>query len=372
MIKSTATDKGGLAEETLAAHFREAGFYALRGLPFRHDDEDYTDVDVWLYERGAGAERRRFIVDAKNKARPKLVERLLWTSGARDALGVDGAYVASSGIRDATRRLANRLRITVVDLQTLRTKDSKASASSNRLSREELGKLVGEADRHRDSKKWREHMHDTLAALLSSFGGSGANVALRSASYFADQVLTASSTSPSRQLATRLFYLSVSAAAVGLDYVASQTAYQSEDKQQRDVEDAVRYGSDHTETKRRLDLALQVTRQYLPNGPALTNQLREKIASDSEAVPADVIAEVALKMTHAGTLFNAARDLEMAAYLRGVPPFGSLSAEARSFCGAVMDFFDLDRGQLAAMLGPLSMPVDSTGGAVSADASSES
>ena len=40
MIKTVATDKGGRAEEGLAAHFRNMGFFALRGLPFRHDEED--------------------------------------------------------------------------------------------------------------------------------------------------------------------------------------------------------------------------------------------------------------------------------------------------------------------------------------------
>ena len=150
MIKRPGTDKGGMTEEKLAAHFRDAGFFAARGVPFRHDDEDVTDVDVWLYERGAGTERRRFIVDAKNKARPRFVERLFWTSGARDALGIDGAYVASSGIRDATRRLAKRLYITVIELQSLAVEES---ALSLRLTREELGILVAEADRQRDSKK---------------------------------------------------------------------------------------------------------------------------------------------------------------------------------------------------------------------------
>ena len=347
MIKTVATDKGGRAEEGLAAHFRSMGFFALRGLPFRHDEEDITDVDVWLYERGAGAERRRFIVDSKNKAKPKLVERLFWTSGARDALGIDGAYVASAGIREATRRLAKRLRISVVDLQTVAIDES---AVTHRLAREELGKLVGEADRHRDSKKWRTHLHDTLAALLTSFGGSSANVALRSAGYFADQVLTTTPASPTCQLATRAFYLSVSAAAVGLDYVVAQAAYQSADRQQQEVEDTVRYGSDYAETKRRLDLALQVVRQYLPNGAAQANQLREKIASDTEGFQADVIAEVALKMGRTGSLFDAAKDLEMAAHLRRLPAYSSLSTEARSICGAVMDFFELDRAQLAAML----------------------
>lgn len=356
MIKRFETDKGGLTEEALAAHFRHAGFFAIRGLPFRHDDEDFTDVDVWLYERGAGTERRRFMVDAKNKARPKLVERLFWTSGARDALGIDGAYVASSGIRDATRRLAKRLGITLVDLQSLSIDKGDVS---KRITREELGKLVGEADRHRDSKKWRAHIHDTLAALLTSFGGSGANVALRSASYFAEQVQTATSASVTQQLATRLFYLSVAAAAVGIDYAVSQSAYQTPDRQQQEIEDTVRFGSDHMETKRRLDYALEITRQYLPNGVAQANQLREKITSAEEEVRADVIAEVALKMGHTGTLFNAAKDLEMAAYLRQLPAFSSLSNDARSFAGTVMDFLDFDREQLGSMLGSTSPAADS-------------
>lgn len=347
MIKTVATDKGGPAEEGLAAHFRNMGFFALRGLPFRHDEEDITDVDVWLYERGAGAERRRFIVDSKNKARPKLVERIFWTYGARDALGIDGAYVASAGIREATRRLARRLRISIVDLQTVVIDESTVT---HRLTREELGKLIGEADRNRDSKKWRTHLHDTLAALLSSFGGSSANVALRSAGYFADQVLTAAPGSPTCQLAARGFYLSVAAAAIGLDYVVAQAAYLSADRLQLEVEDTVRYGSDHAETKRRLDLSLQVVRQYLPNGAAQANQLREKIASDTEDFQADVIAEVALKMGRTGSLFDAARDLEMAAHLRHFPAYSSLSTEARSICGAVMDFFELDRAQLAELL----------------------
>jgi hypothetical protein len=352
VTKEQRTDKGGLIEEALAAHFRKAGFFALRGVPFRHDEEDFTDVDVWLYERGAGGERRRFIVDAKNKARPKLVERLLWTSGARDALAVDGAYVASSNIREATRRLAKRLRITVVDLQMVEVDEA---AFGLRLTREELAKMVGDADKHRDSKKWRGHINDTLAALLTSFGGSGANVALRSASYFADQLMQLAPESALRPLATRLFYLSVAAAAVGLDHVAAQTAYQATEVQQREVEDIVRYGTDYLETKRRLKLALEVVRQYLPNGAVHAGQIREKITSDTEAVLADVIAEITLRMGPTGGLFKAAIELEAAAYARYLPAFGLLATEVRAFCGVVMDFFDIDREQLAGALASTSV-----------------
>ena len=119
MVKASFTDKGGSAEEALAQYFRAAGFIAIRGLPFRHDGDDITDVDVWLYERGIGLERRRFIVDAKYKARPKIAERLLWTAGLRDALEVDGGFVAATGVRDTTRRLARRIGITIIDFQAL-------------------------------------------------------------------------------------------------------------------------------------------------------------------------------------------------------------------------------------------------------------
>lgn len=359
MSKPVGTDKGGIAEEALAAHFRRVGFFALRGLPFRHDGEDVTDVDVWLYEFGAGEERRRFIVDAKNKAKPKLVGRLFWTAGARDALRVDGAYVASSSIRDATRRLARRLNLDIVDLQLIPLDDP---AILQRLTREELGKLVADADRTREGKKWRNNINDTLAAVLSSFGGGSANTALRSAGFFADQAVATSPGSPLQQLACRLFYLSVATAAVGYDYVVADAAYQAPDRHRQEVEDIIRYGADYSETKRQLHVAEQLVRQYLRDGSVLANQLHEKIATDNEAFPADVIAEVVMKMSPTGELVTAAKDLELAAHLRELPAYSSLNAEARSICAAVMDFLDFDRADVAQALDAGARPAKASGG----------
>jgi hypothetical protein len=347
MSKNIGADKGGIAEEALAAHFRHAGFFALRGLPFRHDGEDVTDVDVWLYEFGSGEERRRFIVDSKNKVKPKLVERLFWTAGARDALRVDGAYVASSSIRDATRRLARRLNLDVVDLQLIALEDP---ALLQRLTREELGKLVADADRTREGKKWRNNINDSMAAVLSSFGGGSANTALRSAGFFAEQAMATSPGCSLQQLACRLFYLSVAMAAVGYDHVVANAAYQVPDRQREEVEDIVRYGADYVETKRQLQVAEQLVRQYLTDGSVLANQLHEKIARENEEFPADVIAEVVMKMSPAGELFTAAKDLEMAAHMRVLPAYASLTPETRSICGAVMDFVRFDRVDVAEAL----------------------
>jgi hypothetical protein len=99
MVKKSAPGKGPAAEEALANYFRAAGFFAVRGLPFRHEGEDLTDVDVWLYERGSGLGRRRFIVDSKNRKSPKVVERLFWIGGLQRAIGLDGGFVATTAAR---------------------------------------------------------------------------------------------------------------------------------------------------------------------------------------------------------------------------------------------------------------------------------
>jgi hypothetical protein len=140
---TSETGKGEIAEEALAEYFRAAGFFAVRGIPFRHEGADLTDLDVWLYERGAGVSRRRFIVDSKNKKTPKVVERIFWTSGLRDALELDGAFVASTGPREETQKIARRVGVTLIDIQALsRGAGTEALLSPNRLHKEDIDRLL--------------------------------------------------------------------------------------------------------------------------------------------------------------------------------------------------------------------------------------
>ena len=107
--------KGWDLEELLRAYFLRAGFYAVRGVPLRISGEDLTDVDIWLYERPTGSSRRRQIVDAKSKNRPKAIERFLWTKGLKELLGVDGAYVATTNSRSMLRPISRKLGISLLD-----------------------------------------------------------------------------------------------------------------------------------------------------------------------------------------------------------------------------------------------------------------
>lgn len=88
--------KGYELEEILRLYFLQSGLFAVRSVPIVVRGEELTDIDLWLYERPSGSMRRRLLVDAKLKAKPKAAERLLWAKGAQRSLGLDGAYVARS------------------------------------------------------------------------------------------------------------------------------------------------------------------------------------------------------------------------------------------------------------------------------------
>lgn len=115
MTEPRAGSKGPELEEALKAYFWRAGYFVVRGVPYRVGDDDVTDIDLWLYERPAALTRRRLIVDAKNKQRPKASERIIWCRGLQDALNVDGVIVATTDQRESARRLAQTVGVTLLD-----------------------------------------------------------------------------------------------------------------------------------------------------------------------------------------------------------------------------------------------------------------
>src|SRR5580704_15754549 len=115
MAQGGKGEKGYRLEELLRAYFLKAGFFVVRGVPFQHDGDDLTDIDLWLYEQPTGSSRRRQIVDAKSKTKPKAVERLLWTRGLMQLLDVDGAYVATTDSRPMLRTISRKLGVAVLD-----------------------------------------------------------------------------------------------------------------------------------------------------------------------------------------------------------------------------------------------------------------
>jgi len=217
--------KGQDLEELLRAYFLRAGFFVVRSVPFQHDGMDLTDIDLWLYEKPTGSFRRRQIVDAKTRTKPRAIERLLWTKGLAELLDVDGAYVATTDGRPSLRTIARKLGITLLDGADLRRiAGSSKVAFADRLREEDLLAKITSVDTSRMNRTLFQRYSDLKCSLIENFGAGTLNRALDAFGFFTTDCEGAHPGSETAEVSLRLCYFAASIAALVLDFVGSGAA----------------------------------------------------------------------------------------------------------------------------------------------------
>jgi hypothetical protein len=68
---------------------------------------------------------------------------------------------------------------------------------------------------------------------------------------------------------------------------------------------------------------------------------------DLHEIPAEIVADQAVKLLKADQLFTTGRELEMACYHVSLPPFDGLSVATRSMLGALLDYAHVERKRFA-------------------------
>ena len=338
--------KGFLLEEVLRDYFLRAGYFVVRGVPYRVDgNDDLTDIDLWLYERPTGSARRRQIVDVKAKSKPKTLERLLWTKGLAEALDVDGAYVATTDTRPIIRKIAKKLGMLIFDGKDLqRIRASNKVRFSEHLTDDELRQMVRSVDESRKSKDFQLNLSDVKSSVIDNFGPSTVVRSLDAVAYYASQVTSAYPNSPTAKLAGRLTYFSGAIVAIGLDAVSVDAAFRPLEDRRAILINAIRYGNTDAEAGlKELHLALGLVRQYADNGSVVAQVIRERTSTKYANIPAEIIVDEIVRMRINETLFSIARELERASYLRICPNYDQLDTLVKSFLGALLDFSGIDR-----------------------------
>ena len=73
-----AGTKGNKAEESLRLYFLDAGYYVVRGVPYKYKDFDITDIDLFLYGRASALSIERNSPSCRahilDKRTPKIFE----------------------------------------------------------------------------------------------------------------------------------------------------------------------------------------------------------------------------------------------------------------------------------------------------------
>jgi hypothetical protein len=341
---------GYVLEEILRAYFLRSGYFVVRGVPVTYDGEDLTDLDLLLYERPNGATRRIQIVDIKYKAKPKAAERMFWTRGLMEAIGVDGAYVATTDSRPVLRKLAAKLDIGIIDGADLqRITDSPSVLFSDRLSDEQIVAELQSVDKSRKDKILQSSRKEILSSLSEGMGSSGVVRSLGSFGDMANLTVTAYPKSSSALNAGRLAYLSAAIACACLDYVSVEAAFRSIDERRELLLRAVRFGSDDGRTFR---VAVGLIEKYAAGGSAVSRQVETALLQDLKSIPAEIIAEQAGRLLKDNGLFAVARELEAASYDRECPTFDQLSTGAKAMLGALLDYAGVAREKFASAWAP--------------------
>jgi hypothetical protein len=339
--------KGTVLEELLRAYFLRAGFFVIRGVPFRFADEDLTDVDLWLYERPTGTSRRVQICDIKYKHRPKAVERIFWTSGLAQALKVDGAYVATTDKRRSLRSVAEKLDLQLIDGTDIqRIQNSPAILYADRISDEQLIAELQSVDKEFRSKNLQEARIDILSALSEGFGAPSAVRALEGFSRLSAAAASYHPDSKAARTAGRLAYLAAAIACESLDHVS--VGFRTLDERRELILKAVRLGAlSNDDGQQTLKLALALVEKYAPGGKTTAIAVETGLKKDLERIPAEIVADQAIRLLKTDQLFIAGRDLEMASYQAALPPFDALGTQTKSMLGALLDYAGVDRERFA-------------------------
>jgi hypothetical protein len=285
------------------------------------------------------------ICDIKYKQRPKAVERIFWTSGLADALDVDGAYIATTDKRKSLRSVAEKLDLHLIDgIDIERIQSSQSVLYADRIDDEQLVQELRAVDNEFRNKGLQESRLDILSSLSEGFGASSAVRELEGFCRLAADAVTYHPNSKAARAAGRLAYLSAAIACESLDYVSVDAAFRSFDERRELVLNAVRYGalSEHA-----LKLALALIERYAPAGKSTASAVENGLRKDLERIPAEIVADQAIKLLKADQLFLTGRELEMASYNVALPPFDKLSVPAKSMLGALLDYAGIDRERFA-------------------------
>ena len=365
-MASQTKKKGYLTEELLRGYFIRAGLYAVRGIPLKVDGEDLTDVDIWLYERSTGSSRRRQIVDARSRSKPKAIERLFWTKGLAELLDMDGAYVATTDTRPLLKEMARRLGISILDGSDIkRMLDSKKVLLPERLHEEDIMSAITEVDKSRGNKELQQGYQDMKAALIDSFGPGTVNRALEHFTLFSGALTSSHPDGPVADITLRLSYIAASFVAIAIDSVLTNVSFKPIDEKRKTIVNVVRYGDDNEERGlEKVRVATRLVERYAMNGSAISQSIANAVKGDYEKVPAEGIADYVLTHVKAGGLFQLARDLEFRGFHTNLVGYDSLSAEERALLGVLLDFSEIDRKSFATgwkslnMSGTQMLPLD--------------
>ena len=336
--------KGATAEEALRAYFISLGYFVVRSLPFNYKGFDVTDVDVWLYLKSSSLTRERVCVDVKRKKTPQAMERVFWTKGLREVLGVDRAVVVTTDNRRETRQFGVSHGVTVLHGDFLQRVITGHSNSSTRISEEQLFSELKVPCVLDSNISWSRFYREAKATLIVGLNYNGCNELLNRIRLLIEEYLA---TNKGSKASVRLLYLLTSYFLITLDYSSRLITHLDAKLRKESLAEGFRYGEAGRDRAQEIvDTALQLLADTSSPDLFSRTKLKGEVERQLSEYPAEVLAEYFAKSEVLKELFVHACVFEKAAYASQPIMPHQCSSGQKAFLGLLSDFFKIDRKQI--------------------------
>ena len=340
MTAKNSSGKGGAAEEALRAYFRRTGCFVVRGIPLVYKCYDITDVDLWLYVKTSFLFAERACVDIKNKKTPQAMERILWTRGLKEILGIDRAFVVTTDNRPETREFGMVHGVGVFQGDFFQRVKNDFQPSC-RLSEDEFLALLKTPCIVNSDIEWRTWFRNMKARLLNGLNFNGCNSFLLGCKLVLDEYLA---TDKNSEAPVRLLYALIAYLLICLDYTARTFVALDTPERLRVLSDGLRYGEIG---RQKTEEVMQMAFQFLMNIEQTTlfskEILRNEFDKQVTEYHTEVLAEHFVKAEALKSLFRNAYVFEEFAYAQILQRPHELPNEQKAVLGLLCDFLRHDR-----------------------------
>lgn len=325
--------KGEHMEELLRNYFLNSGYYVVRGVKYRYENNDITDVDLYLYGRSSSVTRQRINVDIKNKKSPQAFERILWTNGVKQLLNFDSCIVATTDYRPVIHKFAQLHSTSILDGNFLAK--LRLNSFPNRYSEEEITLRFSKHKSFKtfNNKDWRYILEDSKSRLLSELDFSGFNSALFNVKYFITKALT---DIQRQEDATRLSYIIISHLLITMDYILKDLAFLETDEKEKKLNEGLKFGN---LGKEGVDKIISIAVQIAGNKSA------NSFLKSLDSFPTDILKEFFSKNENNKHLFTWAKQFENLAYNKDFISPINIDSPLKGIISLLLDFWGIERKQ---------------------------
>jgi hypothetical protein len=336
------TNKGQKMEEILRIYFLKSGYYVTRGVPFKYQGFDVTDIDLWLYNRTSPVSREISIVDIKNKKTPQAIERIFWVKGLQLATKATNALVATTDKRPDVKDFGKDMNVFVLDGNFLTKIQKFEKELETRLTDEEFQKLIDSYSLGKLDGDWKRKLVESKGLLASGLNFDNINNLMECSHFFLEQILTKPSQT---ELALRCFYLICSYISVNIDYLQKDLSFlDNTEAKIKTISDGFRYGSKgEKKINQIIDMSLSFVEQYSNNGKTTANQARHNIRKQLENIQTNILADYFSNYEVSQNIFKTAIEFEQLAMNKTFVNHSDSSISARGFISVLLDFYSIDR-----------------------------